>query len=82
MVKTGNSNKKNQGDSNMKSGNAMSNLADFEKFRSGFDTGKKSDNKTYDQAYQESMNLSNYLDNRKPEAGSSKPRRIEIICFL
>jgi hypothetical protein len=73
MIKTGNSNAKAQPDSNSKSNNAMSNLADFEKFRSGFDTNNKSDKKQYDRAYQESMNLSNYLDNKKPE--NSQPTK-------
>lgn len=79
MIKTGNSNAKAQPDSNGKSNNAMSNLADFEKFRSGFDTNNKSDKKQYNRAYQESMNLSNYLDNKKPE--NSEPTRDKNNMF-
>ena len=80
MLKTGNSNHKNPPDSRNSDGNInpMSNLADFEKFRSSFDTfsGNKANNKThaYDQAYKESMNLSNYLDNKNKDGDGSQAR--------
>lgn len=78
MLKTGNSAHKNMPESrNNNDINPMSNLADFEKFRSSFDTfsGNKA-NKThaYDQAYRESMNLSNYLDNKNKDGDGNQGR--------
>ena len=54
--------------------NPGSNLAEFEKFRSSFETfsANKSDmNNTYDKAYHESINLSRMLDNK---GGSAENR--------
>ena len=72
MVKTNSSNQKKY-PNNQTQTNVMSNLSDFEKFRASFHNVNedRNDASTYDQAYKESVNLSNYLDNQNKDVSNA-----------